>query len=160
MQIYINVDIANSIGGSSFLSRSPSEVELRISQYGASYYKNKAKQTASSRLNNEARSKKKSMDSPRQKTLPMLTKNESSPDKYLVIIDTVDQFSIEKASNLYNDAKIVGKISFNRIKRMSKKVRTRQTLTVEKINQNLEQQEKLTKSQPIILKYLKKCIIV
>jgi len=142
LQIYTNVDIANSITDSGFLK--PSEIELRISQYDASYYHNKARQTASSRLNNKIRSKKKNLNNPRLSTLPMLAKkelHESRPGKNLVIVAAVGQFSIDKAHNLYNDAKRVGKISFNHIHGKAKKVRKKQTLTAEKINQNLEFQE-------------------
>jgi len=139
LQIYANVDVANSVAG--FLK--PSVIELMISQYGASYYKRKARQTASSRFNNRVRSKKKSIDNPKQKTLPMLANNKSTPAKNFFITKLVDQFSIDKAHNLYDDAKLVGKISFNRIHRKSKKVRTKQTLTAEKINQNLAFEEKI-----------------
>ena len=142
LQIYTNVDIANSITDSGFLK--PSEIELRISQYDASYYHNKARQTASSRLKNKIRSKKKNLNNPKLKTLPMLAKkelHESRPGENLVITAVVSQFSIDKAHNLYNDAKRVGKISFNHIHGRAKKVRKKQTLTAEKINQNLEFQE-------------------
>ena len=141
LQIYTNVDIANSITGASFLK--PSEIELRISQYDASYYSNKAKQTASSKLNNKIRSKKKNLNNPRLNASPMLSKNDSRPGKNLVIVEAVGQFSIDKAHNLYNDAKRVGKISFNHIRRRAKKVRKKQTLVAEKINQSPKFQEKI-----------------
>ena len=141
LQIYTNVDIANSITGASFLK--PSEIELRISQYNASYYSNKAKQTASSKLNNKIRSKKKNLNNPRLNASPMLSKNDSRPGKNLVIVEAVGQFSIDKAHNLYNDAKRVGKISFNHIRRRAKKVRKKQTLIAEKINQSPKFQEKI-----------------
>ena len=74
-------------------------------------------------MNNKIRSKKKNLNNPRLNASPMLSKNDSRPGKNLVIVEAVGQFSIDKAHNLYNDAKRVGKISFNHIRRRAKKVR-------------------------------------